>query len=207
MSLDTYGNLKASVTTWLRRADVSAQVPDFITMAEAQMNRRLRCKSMMARATLTISGQLTPAPADFAAPRSLRLVGVNDNATLSWVSDEQMDGLLDGADYTSGQPVHYTLEGTNFRFSPDPGTTGYTASLSYYARIPALSDSNTTNWLLAAHPDAYLYGAMVQSAPYLKNDDRLQTWAGIFEAILADINASDRGQGGVLAPLPAMIGI
>jgi len=51
-----------------------------------------------------------------------------------------------------------------------------------------LSDSTTTNWLLEYYPDAYLYGSLVHSAPYLKEDARLQTWAALYQSAVDAIN-------------------
>jgi hypothetical protein len=57
----------------------------------------------------------------------------------------------------------------------------------YRQNIPALA-SNTTNWLLALAPDLYLYGALLESAPYIKEDGRIQTWGLGFTAALSDLN-------------------
>lgn len=205
MSLDTSANLQVEIARWLRRTDLTTEILTFITAAESQMNRRLRCQSMLSRGTLSITSALTPAPADFVAPRSLRLTSTSPTARLNWVSDEKMDDLLDTWDSVGGPPRHYTLEGSNFRLSPDPGAGPYTGNLSYYARLPSLA-SNTSNWLLASHPDAYLYGALAQSAPFLRADDRLPMWVQIFGEILNDINASDTGMGGALEVMPNTFG-
>ena len=66
----------------------------------------------------------------------------------------------------------------------------YTVELYYYSRIPELSDSNTTNWLLEYFPDAYLYGSLVHSAPYLKDDARLTIWAALYQSAIDAINES-----------------
>jgi hypothetical protein len=54
MALDSYANLKSAVGDWLNRADLSAVIPDFIAMAEAQLSRRLvmdgPVREMMGRA-------------------------------------------------------------------------------------------------------------------------------------------------------------
>jgi hypothetical protein len=58
-----------------------------------------------------------------------------------------------------------------------------------------------TNWLLTSSPDIYLYGALLQAAPYLQDDARIQTWATLYERALNDLRtADDRGasSGGVL---------
>ena len=60
--------------------------------------------------------------------------------------------------------------------------------LLYYQKIPALSASNTTNWLLTAHPDVYLYGALMQSAPYLDDDQRMQVWSTLYGNAVQAVN-------------------
>jgi hypothetical protein len=58
----------------------------------------------------------------------------------------------------------------------------------YRQNIPPLA-SNSPNWLLALAPDLYLYGALLESAPYIKEDDRIQTWGLGFTAALNDLNS------------------
>ena len=45
--------------------------------------------------------------------------------------------------------------------------------------------------MLASHPDAYLYGALLQSAPWLKHDARVAMWAQAFDQMLSDIQSAD----------------
>ena len=59
----------------------------------------------------------------------------------------------------------------------------------YFAKIPALSDSATSNWLLERHYDLYLYGSLVQAALYLKDDPT--AWATLFDSALAEIEVED----------------
>jgi hypothetical protein len=81
------------------------------------------------------------------------------------------------------------MSGGEFEVSPTPDEA-YTADLLYYGTIAALSDSNTSNWLLTYHPDAYLYTALVHSAPYLNEDQRATTWAALSQAAVDAINLS-----------------
>jgi hypothetical protein len=58
----------------------------------------------------------------------------------------------------------------------------------------SLSDSNTTNTILTNYPDLYLYGALAESAPFIMQDDRLKTWAGLYKEALKNANeSSSRG--------------
>ena len=192
MALDgTYGGLIASVGDFLARADLAAAIPDFIALAEAQMARRLRCRRMVGRAVATVSGEFEALPGDFAAPISMML---NDGAPLDCVAPDAMAQLKWGWGETAGAPTAYAVVGGAFEFGPVPDGA-YSATLIYYARAPALSVGAPGNWLLSNHPDAYLYGALSQSAPYLQDDDRLAVWAPLFEAALNDINAADESFG------------
>jgi hypothetical protein len=77
---------------------------------------------------------------------------------------------------------------------PAPDST-YTGELTYYAKIPALSDAATTNWLLGVAPDVYLYGSLMEAAPYLDDDARVQTWGGLLEQAMSAIEIeSDRAR-------------
>jgi len=65
-------------------------------------------------------------------------------------------------------------------------------SMHYYAQLPTLSDANTTNWLLEDGPDIYLYAALLEAEPYLKNDARVAIWQDRLETALADLHSNDQ---------------
>ena len=50
MALTTYTELKASLADWLNRSDLTTTIPDFISLAEAQIERQLRTRQMIVRA-------------------------------------------------------------------------------------------------------------------------------------------------------------
>jgi hypothetical protein len=87
----------------------------------------------------------------------------------------------------TGKPRYYAISGDTFEVYPTPDTT-YSTELLYYQDIPSLSDTTTTNWLMTSHPDVYLYGALTQSAPYLKDDQRVQVWAVVYSNAINSIN-------------------
>ena len=91
----------------------------------------------------------------------------------------------------SGRPRFYANIGDTIEVFPTPDAE-YQMQLQYYAKTPALSNTNTANWLLTTAPDIYLYGALVQSAPYLNDDARIQTWAALYQSVLDSLQkASD----------------
>jgi hypothetical protein len=187
LPLATYSDLKAEIASWLRRDDLAAEIPSFIALVEAQMNRRLRVRPMAARASQTWAAEYADLPADFLVERELKLTANGAVHPLTYLTAEQMDGRT----VLTGRPRFYALYGTQLRLSPAPDAS-YAGEMVYLQAIPALSDAEPSNWLLQSHPDAYLYGALTQSAPYLRADERLQTWGVLFTTVLADIEAADR---------------
>lgn len=185
-----YAGLQTAVGDFLNRADLYSQIPTFIALAEAKMNRRLRVRQMMTNSTATISAEFELAPPDMASPISLKL---STSDVLDCIAPDAMAYRKNQEDFEPGTPDCYCVVGTSLEFSPVPDTS-YTAYLVYYANIPALSLSNPSNWLLTSSPDAYLYGALTQVAAggYLKGDPRASNWETLFETALEEIEGVDR---------------
>jgi hypothetical protein len=199
MALTTYAELKTSIGDWLNRSDLTAVIPDFISLAEAQIERTLRARQMIVRANASFDAQYGAVPSDFLEAKSLKLTSTNPQSPLSFLSIDALDAEM--TKYTgSGKPKFFGVVGGQLRIVPTPDAT-YTTELTYYAKLAKLSNSNTSNWLLASSPDIYLYGALLQAAPYLQDDARIQTWATLYERALNDLQtADDRGasSGGAL---------
>lgn len=190
MSITTYEGLQAAVSDFLNRQDLTSVIPTFIQLAEADFNRTVRHRSMLTRATTTLDAQFTGLPTDFLEAKNVQL-NSDPVVSLEYVSIEEADKLR--AKYSTGQPQWYTLVGDQIEVVPVPDAE-YTIELVYYKKPPALSES-TSNWLLASHPDAYLYGALMHSAPYLKNDERISVWGTLYKAAIADLNlASEKAE-------------
>lgn len=192
MALTTYTELKASVADWLNRDDLTTEIPDFIALAEAQMERALRTRQMLTRTTLTVDSEFETTPADFLEVRALKLTSTNPDTPLSFMTMDSLDAEAIRSTGSS-RPKFFGVVGTEFRFVPTPDAS-YTAEIVYFAKLNKLSSSVATNFLLTSSPDAYLYGALLQAAPYLQDDARIQTWATLYERALNDLQvADDRG--------------
>ncbi len=88
----------------------------------------------------------------------------------------------------------FTIEGLSLLVRPiDDGSS---VQLLYYTKIPALSDSATTNWLLTAHPDLYLFASLVEASMFGVNDERAALWKGRRDEAVEEIERLSRaGQG------------
>jgi hypothetical protein len=190
MALDTYSGLKTTIADYLNRDDLTSIIPSFITLAEAKFNRKLRVRQMVKRANATLDTQYFAFPADFLQAKEFQL-NTNPITYLQYVTQNQGDYGSATQFVSAGKPQFYTIIGTQIQVIPTPDT-GYTGELTYYGKIPVLSDSNTSNWLLAYAPDLYLYGALLEASPYLKDDERLAVWSSLYINSIGDIEIADQ---------------
>jgi hypothetical protein len=190
MALDTFSGLKTTIADYLNRDDLTSIIPSFISIAETKFNRKLRVRQMVKRATATLDTAFFAFPSDFLQAKEFQL-NTNPITYLEFVTEKQGDLMRQDAIIAPGKPKYYTIVGTQLEVIATPDD-GYTGELTYYGKIPALSDSNTSNWLLAYAPDLYLYGALVEATPYLKDDERLGTWSTLYTNSLGDIEVADQ---------------
>lgn len=193
MAIGTYSELQSAVADWLNRDDLTTVIPNFIELAEAELTRNLRHRKMITRASLTISAEYTATPSDWFQTQSL-ILETDPVTQLEYLTSEALNAKRANS-VAAGKPLFFTMVGTEIQAYPSPDAS-YTGEIVYFAEIPALTDSNTSNWLLTLAPDIYLYATLIQSAPYLQDDARLQTWASLYQKKMLDIDISnERAQG------------
>jgi hypothetical protein len=180
MALANYSDLQASVALWLNRSDLTAVIPDFVSLAESRMARQLRLRKQVTNTTLaTVAGtQSVTLPADFLEAENLTITSVTPQATMSVVTPEIMDRRYP-AGYNTGQPIIYCYMGDKLQLGPTPDAV-YTISLDYYARFGALA-SNSTNWLLTNYPNLYLFATLAEAAMYMADEDKAAIWLQRYE--------------------------
>lgn len=199
MALSTYTELKASLADWLNRSDLTSVIPDFISLAEAQIERQLRTRQMIIRANANFTTEYGAVPDDFLEVKTIKL-NTNPVTSLQFETIDSLDSMSNTTYLSSGKPLYFSIVGGQIRLLPIPDTT-YESELVYYAKLTKLSESVATNWLLTGSPDVYLYGSLLQAAPYLQDDARISVWSSLYLAGLDQLQvADDRGStsGGVL---------
>lgn len=186
MSITTYAELQTAIADFLNRDDLTATIPTFIDLAEANFQRDVDHWRRETSTTTSVNSRYSALPSDFSSLVRLSLQG--DHDALSPMSLNEMAKRRAQINNTAGRPTNYALTDGQIEMFPTPGDT-YTLEWVYAQTIPRLSDSNTTNWLLDLAPDVYLYGSLVHTAPYLKEDNRAAVWASIYQAALDAVNA------------------
>ena len=183
MAITTYAELKTAIANWLNRDDLTAVIPDFISLAEARIARDLRHWKQEKRVTTDANERYENLPNDFIEIRQVQHAA---GGAITSISSVEMEKLRAASD-AGGKPKYMRLTAEQIEFYPTPDAS-YSVSMLYYGRIPALSDAETSNWLLNDAPDVLLYGALLQSAPYLVDDARVQVWAGLYQSGVEALN-------------------
>jgi len=192
MALTSYSELKSSVANWLNRSDLTTEIQDdFIKLTEADINSKLRIRSMIAQASITIDAETENLPAGFLQIRDFYILSGATKIPLRYVTPSQMDQLR-GTSVT-GCPSAYTILGDTLRFMPKPDAS-YSGILNYYKTFDALSDSNTSNFILSSHPAIYLYGSLFHASNFLGGIDpkQVSVWQSMYATALERLELNDR---------------
>ena len=200
MSIETYAELKTAVASWLNRTDLTSQIPDFIRLAEQRIyygsdapyqSAPLRIPAMEANTTGSITAGTIAFPTRFLEPISLAVTSGNTTWDMDYVTPKQYRLKSNDA----CPPSFYTYRNGAI-YTAGTGAADY--DLDYYESFALLSADADTNWILENSPGLLLYGALVESAPFLRDDDRVGSWFGMFKAALSAVNRSANRQGGTL---------
>lgn len=192
MSIATYSDLTTAAANWLARGDLTARIPEFVALAEAKFQRSLFVRQMEQRSTATVDTtssepEFISLPSDFQTMRRIRLSSVTGKPGLGYMSGTQIDEFRTNGGNTTGQPLHFSIIGDEIELAPTPDDD-YTIEMVYRKTVPALSDASPTNWLLSIAPDVYLYSVLMESAPFIKDDERLTLWATLAQAAIKQLN-------------------
>lgn len=208
MALDSYTTLQAAIADWLNRGDLTATIPDYIRLVEAELGRILKGRPMTTELPVVFdtTGRLA-LPSDFVRCTSLTL----ETDLYGWpVEFKPYQYVVQKqAQLITGPPRYAAVVGTDIVIAPTPDSdTQYTGNLIYDATLTPLSVSATTNWVLTDHPDAYLFGSLYQAAPYLNNDERIPVWEARYYKALDQIREltqqSEYGGTPIVRPISAL---
>lgn len=203
MGLSTYAELCAAVADWLERSDLSPRCADFVALAESRLNRVLRPRALEREVVIRVEAGARASrlglPADFREALGLWRDGPAGRQALRYVDPARLPVTP-----LPGVPRFWCLDATGLRFErPVDAASCY--ALHMLGRL-ALSDQAPTNPVLTDYPDLYLFGALVEAAPYLRDADLLSLYAARFEAALGEALVKE-GRGKALARLTVEPGL
>lgn len=201
----TYNSLLNDMRAYLERGATLAtdptvyeQLPSLINLAERRLARELKIQG-----TVTVmTGTFTAGTSVYAKPNRWReTVSMNCSTTAGgntrreifprsyeycrsyWPNDTQ-----------TGTPRFYAdYDYSNWLIIPTP-SADLSFEVLFYEQPAYLDDTNQTNWWTEYAPNALLYAALLEAAPFLKNTEAIQTWEGFYNRAIASLNGEDMRQ-------------
>ena len=201
----TYSSLLDDLRAYLERGaslatdpTVFEQLPSLINLAERRLAREVK-----------IQGTVTAMTSNFAAGQSVYQKpdrwretvsmnfgsGTNNNVRREiyprsyeycrayWPDDTQTGAPRFYADY----------DYSNWLIVPTP-TTNSPFEILYHEQPQYLDENSQTNWWTEYAPNALLYASLLEAAPFLKNQEAIQTWEGFYNRAIASLNGEDMRQ-------------
>ena len=200
MTIANYDDLKNAIESWMARGDVSGNAADFITLAEARLNRELNpvetdaaLVGVPSSRSIDISSIAMVKPialfiADTGGERELLM---RANGTFPYIDSE-------------GMPTTWSIDGADIAFDR-PCDQAYNFRFRYQERF-ALSGSVTTNSLLRDHPDVYLAASLMWGGVFTQDGAYAAGHKGLLDEAIPSIRSTiAQSKRGVLTVDPGLV--
>lgn len=182
MTISDYASLLVDAGEYSGRNDIAHLFPRFIGLAELKLNRGLRVADMEVTDTVTLTSGVGTLPTDFLEAREVK----NANGIpIRAVALQQQTASYMGR---SGIPAGYAIIGNTINVAPSADGD---LTITYYGRIPPLTASAPTNWLLTKAPDAYLYALVTEIAIWERDVEKAQAAQQLMSLALSGVGIQD----------------
>jgi hypothetical protein len=194
----TYQTLTATLQQYLERQDPRflENIPTFILLGQRRVTRDLKILQIKVFRTgsLTADTASMPKPGDW-LNNSYFSIGTGDGQTTSVQLEQRSYNYCKyfWPDATQvGQPKYYASdhEFGDFYFFPTPDQN-YPFELGYFGTPPFLDETTGTNALTATIPEALEYATLLETASFLKDDERIAVWTGYYNTARENITNED----------------
>jgi hypothetical protein len=186
MAITSVSTLRPAISDWLDRTDLSSQVDNFIQFSTGYLNDRtdFRLRDMETIVSLAPASGVFTLPADYLHYRKVVL----DNGTrhpLNYITPDMADMRYPSR--PAGLSCDFTIIGSALRAYP---TASDNIELTYWAKIPELSDAAPLNWLLTRRPELYLRLGCAFAAEFIKSDGEAKKQFAMAETIIQQMSDS-----------------
>ena len=193
----TYTGLLDDVRRYLERgwtedsdANVYEQLPHLVTLAERRIARMKVSLFIRAVSSALVAGTETYAKPD----RWRETVSISVNGSpIQTRSYEFCRAYWPDATETGAPEYYADYDYSHWLIAPTPSEAA-TMEVLYYEQPDLLGDDNQTNAITEQAPDLLTYAVLLETAPFLKNDERIQTWQGMYESAVKAITGEDTGR-------------
>lgn len=191
----TYNSLLEDVRRYLERgftaesdAIVYEQLPRLVTLGERRIARELKIEGFI-RAVQT---PLQIGVAVYRKPDRWRdTVSMTVNGSPIQIRSYEYCRNYWPDEAQTGAPEFYAdYDYQHWLITPTPDAAD-TLEILYYEQPRFLDDEFQTNWLTEYAPDLLLYATLLEATPFLKKDERIQTWQAMYDRAAQAISGED----------------
>lgn len=185
----TYTSLVTDLEAYLQRSDalVISQIPNFIYLAQQRIPREMKLLGFRKEVVGFFDGTclmtgIMQKPVDWRQTIAFYVGTGTNNTVFKPVYERKYEYLR--ATYpdpsVNGIPRFYAdADYTHWLIAPPP-STALPFRIAYYSTLTYLDESVSTNWLTDNAPDLLLYASLLEAIPFLKVDERIPVWQGLY---------------------------
>lgn len=194
----TYDSLLVDMRRYLERGFTQAsdqivfdQLPRLITLAERRIARELKIEGFIRAITTPLSiGVSTYLKPD----RWRDTISMTVNGTpIQTRSYEYLRNYWPDEAQTASPQFYADYDYANWLIAPTPNAAS-TLEILYYEQPALLGDTLQSNWLTEYAPELILYASLLEATPFLKNDERVQLWQGLYDRCAQAFSGQDLGR-------------
>jgi len=195
----TYNNLVELLESYLERTDTTLveRIPTFILLAQIRISREIKQLGTRRVLSSTFSGgtSVIQKPNDWRETISINYgytTSASGASTTSYTllprPYEYCRNYWPNPQETSSTVKYYADYNYDYWLVAPTPDSSYGFEVLYYATLKPIDATTQTNWLTEYAPDLLLYAGLLEAAPFLKVDERIQVWQGLYDRALAALN-------------------
>lgn len=206
----TYQEIAKAAKAYADRNDleVADNMDTFFIMAEARINRVLKTREQTTRTyTPFIDGEeYYGLPSDYAGMRDIQCnsdvpSSPHSSAPFNYINPEQFN-IKRNESYAG--KLYYSIIANQIQIFPTQANG--VLEIVYYQKVPNLNETESSNWLSAAHPDIYLAGVLAEIESFVKNYEVSKSWDAKMSRSIKELDNSDVIERWSGAPLTVKVG-
>lgn len=185
----TYNSLVADLESYLQRTDqlVINQIPQLINLAQIRIPREMKLLGFRQEVTGVFDGTaqstgIMQKPSDWRKTISFYVATGTDGTVHTPVLERDYDYIRTVYPDPSvqGTPRFYAdADYEHWLVQPSP-SSAMPFKVPYYSQLTYLDNTTQTNWLTINAPDLLLYASLLEAIPFLKVDERIPVWQGLY---------------------------
>jgi hypothetical protein len=192
------GEFKSLLTRYLKRGDLTDLYNDWVLFTSLRIDQQLRLKEQELVDVSVPTDRIWPLPADFIEMRNLSS-SAHGGTPIRYTT---LRGIEAANDLQPGGPIRkYSIYDNTLELIPAPSVDSVAElTMVYFAKLPPLTQDSSTNAVLTAYPNLYLYGCMMEAAVFRMDATDNQNYKQMWVDYARELN--DREQVGRFSGSP-----